>query len=92
MRLMESDFNNGVTIIQVIISFFSYTLIYLLLFPLNQSQTFYKVSNSAVCLLLFFISGLLKLVGFHMQICFSLMMKKETLTTSADWVKLNNCY
>ena len=50
---MESDFNNCVTIIQVMISFFSDTLIiYLLLLPLNQGQTFYKVNNSAVCLLL----------------------------------------
>lgn len=91
---MESDFNNCVTIIQVMISFFSDTLIiYLLLLPLNQGQTFYKVNNSAVCfLLLVIISGLLKPVGFHMQICFSLMMKKETLMTSADWVKLNNYY
>lgn len=53
---MESDFNNCVTIIQVMISFFSDTLIiYLLLLPLNQGQTFYKVNNSAVCLLLFII-------------------------------------
>ena len=90
---MQSDFNNCVTIIQVMISFFSDTLIiYLLLLPLNQGQTFYEVNNSAVCLLLFIISGLLKPVGFHMQICFSLMMKKETLMTSADWVKLNNYY
>lgn len=53
---MESDFNNCVTIIQVMISFFSDTLIiYLLLLPLNQGQTFYKVNNSAVCFLLFIV-------------------------------------
>lgn len=42
-----------------------------------------------VCCLLFFFSGLHRPVGFHMQICFSLMMKRETLMTLADWVKLN---
>lgn len=53
---MQSDFNNCVTIIQVMISFFFDTLIiYLLLLPLNQGQTFYEVNNSAVacCCLLF---------------------------------------